>query len=58
MYVCMYACMYVCVCVCEETGSFGTEVTDGCGLPYVDGGNQCVNVYTGPVGKADNALSH
>ena len=54
----MYACMYVCVCVCEETGSFGTEVTDGCGLPYVDGGNQCVNVYTGPVGKADNALSH
>ena len=56
MCICMYVYMYV--CMCEEIGSPGTEVTGGCGLPYVDGMKQCVNMYAGLFGKADNALNH
>ena len=44
--------------MCEEIGSPGTEDTGGCGLPYVDGGKQCVNMCAGPFGKAYNALNH
>ena len=42
----------------EGLGSPGTEVTGGCGLPYVDGKKQCVNMSAGRFGKADNALNH
>lgn len=58
VYMCVGVCVYYVICVCEEIGSPGTEVTGGFGLPYVDGGKQCVNMYSGPFGKADNALTH